>query len=76
MWSIESEMLAESAVVKRAAPQRSSRRAERLIRCDERRRLALVEVEKRIRKGRKKGASKSGRAFQQNVMATAVGLSF
>jgi hypothetical protein len=26
--------------------------------------------------GIKKGASKSGRAFQQNVMATAVGLSF
>jgi Holliday junction resolvase-like predicted endonuclease len=43
MWSIESKLGAESAVVERVADQRPLRSTERLTKADERRRVVLVE---------------------------------
>ena len=54
MWSIESGMFAESALLMRAACERPSQRTQRLTKADERRRLLLVEVKNASAKDEKK----------------------
>jgi Holliday junction resolvase-like predicted endonuclease len=54
MWSIGSEVGAESAMVECAPDQRPSRCTERLIKADERRRVVLVEVKNASARDEKK----------------------
>jgi Holliday junction resolvase-like predicted endonuclease len=54
MWSIESELGAEPAEVKRVADRRRLRCTERLTKADERRRVVLVEVKNASARDEKK----------------------